>query len=260
MKANILNNIFLVLIALFLTTACRTKRIVSNTGTVAIEKKAKYNLSDIKKKEFSFETLAAKAKANVDIAGKSQDLSLNIRIKKGQIIWLSVTAFAGVEVARLYVTPDSVKLINRINSEYALKPFEFIHQYASSAISYQELEALLTGNALPFSLLTGSSKITEESNFFYLAGYDKNLSFKQQFNEVLQLLQLELKDTQTNQKLEASYQDYKPLAGKDFPYQIRLSSTLENQKVSLNLSYQSIQLQVQQDYPFNIPKRYTLIE
>lgn len=260
MKANTLNNIFLVLIVLFFTTACGTKRIVSNTDTAAVERKAKFNLSDIRKKGFSFETLAAKAKANVDIAGKSQDLNLNIRIKKGQIIWLSVTAFAGVEVARLYVTPDSVKLINRLNSEYALKPFNFIHRYTSSAISYQELEALFIGNALPFALINGSSKITEDHKFFYLAGNYENLHFKHQFNEVLQLLQLELKDNLAEQKLEASYQDYKSLSGKDFPYQVSLSSSIENQKVSLNLNYQTIQLQVQQDYPFNIPKRYTLIE
>jgi hypothetical protein len=260
MKANILNNIFLVLVALLLITACGSKKIVSNTAGVTVEKKAKLNLSDIKKKGFDFETLAAKAKAGVAINGKSQDLNLNIRIKKGQIIWLSVTAFAGVEVARLYVTPDSVKLINRINSEYAQKPFEFIHRYTSAAISYQELEALFIGNALPFSLVNGSSKITEENKLFYLTGSYENLNFKHQFNEVLQLLKLELKDTLAEQKLEASYQDYRPLSGKDFPYQVQLSSSVENQKVSLNLNYQSIQLQVQQDYPFNIPKRFTLIE
>ncbi len=248
------------LIALFFTTACSTKRIVSNTGTVAAEKKAKFSLSDIKKKGFSFETLAAKAKASIDIAGKNQDLNLNLRIKKGQIIWLSVTAFAGVEVARLYVTPDSVKLINRLNSEYVLKPFNFIHRYTSSAISYQELEALFIGNTLPFALVNGSSKITEENKLFYLAGNYENLHFKHQLNEVLQLLQLELKDTLAEQKLEASYQDYRPLSGKDFPYQVSLSSSIENQKVSLNLNYQTVQVQVQQDYPFNIPKRYTLIE
>lgn len=260
MKVNILNNIFLVLIALFFTTACGTKRIVSNTGSVAVEKKVKFNLADIKKKGFSFETLAAKAKASVDIAGKSQDLNLNIRIKKGEIIWLSVTAFAGVEVARLHVTPDSVKFINRLNSEYALKPFDFIHRFTSSAISYQELEALFIGNVLPFSLVNGSSKITEENKLFYLSGNYENLHFKHQFNEVLQLLKLELKDALAEQQLEASYQDYRPLSGRDFPYQVQLSSSIENQKVSLNLNYQTIQLQVQQDYPFNIPKRYTLIE
>jgi hypothetical protein len=109
-------------------------------------------LGAIQQKQIGFVSFAAKAKAKINIDGNSNDVTLNIRIKKNQAIWVSVTAVLGLEGARALITPDSIKIINRLDATYTKKPFSYVYQYAGKQVNFQMLEALIIGNAIPGTL------------------------------------------------------------------------------------------------------------
>jgi len=67
----------------------------------------------IKAKQTSFNTFSGKASTKLDINGNSNNVTLNIRIQRDHKIWVSITAIAGIEVARAQITPDSIFLVNR---------------------------------------------------------------------------------------------------------------------------------------------------
>ena len=88
---------------------CKVKKVVvvappADATNVPGSKKAE-NLALLKKNDLAFTTLALKGKASLDINGNTNNVNMNIRMKKGEMIWISVTAIAGIEVARVLITP-----------------------------------------------------------------------------------------------------------------------------------------------------------
>ncbi|RYG21494.1 MAG: DUF4292 domain-containing protein, partial [Chitinophagaceae bacterium] len=60
------------------------------------------------------------------VNGNENNVTMLIRIEKDKKIWVSVTAIAGIEVARAVITPDSLLLRDNLNKTYARKPFSYI--------------------------------------------------------------------------------------------------------------------------------------
>ena len=72
-------------------------------------------------------------------------VSANLRIRKDSVIWLSISALLGIEVARIQITPDSLKLMNRINKTYWTGDFEDVENTYGIPANYEQLEGVLVG-------------------------------------------------------------------------------------------------------------------
>ena len=171
MKKNILNKLFILFLVLTLF-GCKAKKPLVDNRTPAAELPKTENkilLKSILASQLDFATFTTKAATQLDFKDKNFDVTLNIRIKKSEIIWVSVTAIAGVEVARVLITPDSIHVMDRINDEYLKKPFKFIQSFTSKQVDYATLEALLVGNNIPFTL-TEKSEITQNNGVVSLNG------------------------------------------------------------------------------------------
>src|SRR5690606_13157953 len=72
-----------------------------------------------------------RAKTRVEMGKSVHDVTLHVRIERDRAIWLSVTAILGVEAARILITPDSVKILNKLQGEYISKPFAYIYNYTN---------------------------------------------------------------------------------------------------------------------------------
>jgi hypothetical protein len=120
MKKNILIRAVYTLVFLVALIGCKAKKVilappvVPATPSVQVEPNntRKNKLKSIMESDLVFNTLAVKSKAVLSINDKSNDVNMNFRIKNNEVIWVSVTAIAGLEVARALITPDSVKILN----------------------------------------------------------------------------------------------------------------------------------------------------
>jgi len=213
----------------------------------------------IKAKQTSFNTFSGKASTKLDINGNSNNVTLNIRIQRDHKIWVSITAIAGIEVARAQITPDSIFLVNRLQSVYVRKPFSYVNKYAGKQVNYKTLESLLIGNAIP-------ELLTENADFTPGAG---NLTLNGSLTDVLYKLILgpDLKVTQTNLSNQAAGQTLQVVNGafiqatnKIIPSQIDISSAVKDKKIQVNLHYTKADFDQPLEFPFNIPSRYSPAE
>ena len=69
----------------------------------------------------------------------------SLRMRRDSTVWLSASAFMGVENARIRVTNDSVIVLNRVNQTYLAEPVSTVVQ-TMQAPSLQELQAMLLGD------------------------------------------------------------------------------------------------------------------
>jgi hypothetical protein len=242
----------------------RKKVIVSPTAVVSTANKPVANtinnkLMEIRGRQLVFNTFSGKANTTLDINGNSNDVTLNIRINRDREIWVSVTALLGIEVARAVITPDSIKIVNRLQGLYTKKQFSYIYTYASKQINYKMLESLLVGNAIP-ELLNERASLQADSGNVTLSGNLQDLIYKLILGPDMKVAQLNLSNQNEGQSLQVTNNAFIQAANRIMPSQIAIASTAKDKKVHVNLHYTKVDFDQQQQYPFNIPERYTPAE
>ena len=259
MKRNILNK-FLLLILCAVFFSCKSKKaVIKETEVISPIKSKKTELLSIMAKESVFSTFSTKALTNLNLNGKEYDATLNIRIKKGETIWVSITAFAGFEIARTIITPDSIKIMDRVNDDYIKKPFSFIHEFTNKQIDYLTLESLLVGNCVPFTLNI-NNEITLNNALLNIKGNSLSLNFNLQFNEQFKATHTFLSDEFAQQALTVNTPIFEEIASQLIPLKVSLDSKTAKKQIKVAMEYSKTQLNLLVDFPFNVPKRFSVID
>ena len=271
MKRNTLNNgqilrssvKLIAVCCLLLVFSCKSKkqilvnRVAKDTAAAVkpVDTKA-IKLTAIKAAQTGFNTFSGKAKTKLDINGSSNDVTLNIRIQRDKKIWVSITAIAGIEVARAMITPDSLLLINKLQSVYLRKPFSYINKYAGKQVNYKTLESVLLGNAIP-ELLTEDADFTPAGGNLTLSGNLNEVVFKLILGPDLKVTQTNLSNQAAGQSLQVANNTFIQAANRVMPSQIDINSTVKDKKIQVNLHYTKTDFDVPVEFPFSIPSRYT---
>ncbi|MFD2161808.1 DUF4292 domain-containing protein [Paradesertivirga mongoliensis] len=262
MKRNILNKgiIFLIILT---ALGCKVKKPVppvvigpSQTQNTPTINKAEV-LKSLTDKQLNYQTLSIKAKADLSINNNSNDVSMNIRMQKGKTIWISVTAIAGLEVARALITPDSIKILNRLESSYIRKPFSYVYQYANKQLDFNTLQNLFTGNAVTGTTSVNST-IEVNGGQTHLKGDLSGLVYSLVFNDSHNLIQTNLNDKAASQTLIVNYSEYKSLGTQEIPGAVSIKSTASGKNISIDLRYTSVGINESLEYPFTVPRRFSI--
>lgn len=214
-------------------------------------------LNAIQAAQIDFNTASIKAKANLNIDNSDHDVTMNIRIQKDKLIWVSITAFVGLEVARVLITPDSIKVLNRLENTYMCKPFSYIYEYTNKEITFPFLQSILVGNIAPM-LINDSTQIITDSSSLSLKSTLGTLVSTIQINQWNKPSQTSLNDQTSDQNLLVDYANFTSIAGGQMPQQVTMQSRVSNKLMQVYLAYVKISINENLDYPFTVPKRFLL--
>jgi hypothetical protein len=245
--------------------ACKSKKevVVAKSpvvkpAPVMVDKK-EVNIKLLRSKNINFNTLSMKGKANLSLPGNENTVTVNVRIQRDQKIWVSITALLGIEVARAIITPDSIMVLNKLQSTYIRKPFSYIYRYTSRQVTFKMLQDVLTGNTI--NTLFNPESILEQNaqGLWILKGNDGPLGFNLNFNTLLKPGQLNLNDAKAAQALKVQYGHHQKVNEFLVPAQITINSLSANKRVDIDFDFSKIESNVPLDFPFTIPKRFELI-
>ena len=260
MKRNIASKIAAVCFVVVIAAGCKArKQLVAAPVTAAppvvVDNSKANTIAAIKSKQLAFNTFSGKADADLTIDKDNNNVTLNIRINRGKQIWVSITGLLGIEGARASITPDSIKIINKLQGVYIKQPFSYIHNYAGKQVNYATIEALLTGNAVP-DLVTTNADLDNTNNNITLSGKVQQLLYKMIFNPDMKLGQLNLSQPEQQQSLQVNNSNFVLVEGRTLPSQININSSLKDKKIAMKLEYSKVELDRALEYPFNIPETY----
>lgn len=215
-------------------------------------------LAAIQSTQINFNTFSGKARTHLEIDDKGYDVTMNIRIQKNKQIWVSITAIAGIEVARAVITPDSIKIINKVQSVYLKKPFSYVYQYTGKQISYKTVEAIVIGNAVT-EFIGPDAIISANGIDVILSGILNDLSYKTTFGADFKVSNLKLTNQKAAQKLEVNNSSFIKADDRILPSVIGINSVADRNSIKADLHYIKAEFNQSLDTPFNEPKNYTLI-
>jgi len=236
----------------------------------------KFLVKKLKNSEFQFETISGKAAVVViDSVGKKTSFKTHLRIRKDSIIWMSITSYR-LEAARVIITKDSVKVINRINKEYFIGDFSYINRAFGTDLDYQMMEALLIGNSLDFDEDERiNSRVDRKKDLYYLSTIKKRKvkkelkKDKEKIKSEAQVLWLDpmtfkvkellLSSPESHRSLTAVYSDYRDIDEQLMPFDISFmlkSKTLN----AVEVEYSKCSSGKSLSYPFKISSKYVQIK
>ncbi|UOQ78643.1 DUF4292 domain-containing protein [Hymenobacter sp. 5516J-16] len=203
-----------------------------------------------------FRFLAAKGKAQFD----QQSGNINVRIRKDSVIWISASLI-GVEGGRIYITRDSVQVLDKLHREYYAGDFAYLSKRLNVPVNFDMLQALLLGNYLaPLSAATQPTVTTD--------GPVQRVNYEQAGLLVQQLVnlergriqQLQVQVPASENKLTVDYSDFRPLERTAQPF--AHSSLVQVQQgqaapSTLTITYRSVDVDKERlQFPFSVPKGY----
>lgn len=255
--------ILMMLLCGLLFVSCKTKRKVVipvlDTSTDIVVANAE-SIKTFEMSNLDFRTFSGRAKAKIELGKRVNDVTLNIRIERDKAIWLSVTAMLGVEVARVMITPDSVKIINRLQGEYIGKPFAYIYNYTNQGITFVTLQDLLMANVSSNLLRTDNIQVASATDEYIIVGIKEKLSYQYRINKENRPFSFVLQEVDAVQNLEAFYGEYAKTKGYNFPQDIALNIVGEQISVRARWRYGRVSFNEEVEMPFSVSDRFKVIE
>lgn len=238
----------------FLWLACKTtKAPTSNSPTLtSVKKIEKFH----EKEQVNFKTIKARLKGSYKTEKDEQSISISMRIKKGEGIWLSAKLAGVIPLAKIYITPNRVQAYEKINGTYWDSDFSFIQNYLNADLNYKNLESFLTGELIyPIN-----KSFNLENNERYYA-----LNKKEYQNLIFDILldptnfkvkQQRIAQPFNNRSLKIDYPSYSKVAGQWFPNRIEIQSKNKKENTNVSIDYRSVVFNEEVNFPYTVPKGY----
>lgn len=143
-----MNRTLQVLLFLLLTgwmfTSCKSTR--SALKQPIKQNDFNYLYTKMAENKVSFDFLSAKLAIDYYENRKKTNLRGQLRIQEDSLTWLSFSPALGIEAARVLLSNDSVKFINRLNKSYFTGKYEVLDSLLNTTIDYDILQAMIVGN------------------------------------------------------------------------------------------------------------------
>jgi hypothetical protein len=189
---------------------------------------------------------------------QSNDFTASFRLKKDSVIWVSVTALGGmVSVARAYITPDSIRLINYLQKEVYLMPMSKASELLPATVDFAALQNLIVGNVL--RRMDQAVDVTDFGGAWSLqledVAYIQQLTYNKSDSS---LRSGQLRTKAGGPAAVIQYGNYEANDGHRFANSRAINIINKGEQYYLDMNFNSASFDQALDYPFSIPKKYTV--
>lgn len=214
------------------------------------------NLKELEKavmaNTFEFEYLSLRGSGTFDGMGMQQNLSLVMRMKRHEIVWISAQAMLGIEVGRALITKDSVYLIQNFpERSYREFSLDSLSTILSVPLSVTQLQDFFVGNPLlPYdpaqaTLLNDTIVVEKNTKDFILHELFAVKSPK--------IIRNELKSKVQRGKATVDYLAFEKQGNKEMPVKVNIFVERPDLTANLDLQYSNISFDPISSFPFRKP-------
>ena len=231
MKLSIERLLTIILLALFVVSCSTTKNAKKADFIEGLSEKEYWenvlsNCGGVER-----EALTAKMSLVLDVSGKTTKVNGTMRIKKGEVIQLSIAPLLGIEVARAEISPYGVLVIDRMNKRYVRVTFTELQELTNAQLDFHTLQALFLNEIF----LPGKKDLTSRDLLAFdieLVGRDVRLDVRKTkrfaYTFLMQGTEALLKESlvglkDANYALSWKYENFRSLGQKQFPNTMILS-------------------------------------
>lgn len=215
-------------------------------------------LGQLARNRIDFQTFSSKMKVHYEGSdGKDYEFNAVIHIKKDSLIWISINAGLGIEAFRVLITPDSVKILDKLKKVARLRSVSFLQEEIHLPIDFRTLQDLLVGNPiyLDSSNILFYKKEQSGISLLSIGSLFKNYLTLNPGDNTLRHCKLDDTDPMHARTCDLTYGDYEQKDTLRFST-YRKISVAEKSKVDIELGYKQYRFNELLSFSFTVPKNY----
>ncbi|MBT8262813.1 MAG: DUF4292 domain-containing protein [Bacteroidia bacterium] len=246
---------------LLLLTSCKGLKGVNGSETANAGLQAKEIIATHKLASPKFNTMAGRIKVEYEDEKKSQSITVSLRMEKDKKIWIKASII-GITLAKVMITPDSVSYYETLSNSYFDGDFTLISEWLGTEVDFEKTQAILLGQTM-FEL----NKSTYTSQ---VVNNQYKLLPKQQLENFIHSLFLNPSNFKVasvsvaqpweDRMLTVYYGPYQMIEGGYFPSELSINTIEGDDRTRIDVTYRKIDLNVDVNFPFNIPRGYEQID
>ena len=248
--------------------SCKPKERIVQAET-ELEDKTNLNLfEDVLTKELKYTTFSSKMSMSFSTGRRVLNSKATLRIVRDEGIQLSLQPFFGLEMFRLYVQPDCILILDRMNKRYVQESIDDIKKQFPVGFDFYTLQSLFT-NALFIPEQSNIStndyknfKYSKSSDNYLLSARDKKSNIDYSFcvngNDQITLAQMYMLNK--DYSLDWVYDEFVLTGNLFFPHKMQVLATTEKRKIDTSMSLSSISLNEPLSLDSSIPSSYAKVD
>ena len=244
----------------FVFVSCKTKKNMIDANIIAKEMSAKKVARKHVASNFDKKSIDAKLKASFNNGKLKQSISVNMKIKKDEVIYLKGTKF--ITVFKAKITPTSVSYYSPFAKNYFTGDFSMIKELLGVAINFDQLQHLFLGESLQ-DLKEEKHSVAIKNNSYVLAP-EMQANLYDLFFAVnpshFKLNKQSIVNEAKMLRLDIAYPNYKLVDNVVFPSKINVVAKNEKRTTAIDLEYKSVVFDTEIMMSFNIPNSYKRLE
>lgn len=259
--------LFSALLIVFVSSCSSTKNVKKGVSIGNLSE-AEY-MEELISRSPAWDAVTAKMSLAVDLNGKGPTkVSGTLRMKRDEVIQLSIAPFLGIEVARAEISPDGVLVMDRMNKRYVQVSFDELKNLAKADLDFHTLQALFLNEIF----LPGKKTLTvrdvsafavrpENEHAVIEVRNGKRFAYRFRTNTHDGLLkESHIGLSGTDYGVNWSYDKFRPLKQKQFPGSMRIS--FEGAGKPVTAAFELSRLSTDNDWEAHteVPKKYERIE
>ncbi len=226
----------------------------TSTAVVPVETPA-----GVKTANTNFQYLNGRGKVHFKRKDNDMSANFNLRIKRDSAIWLS-GSLLGIEGVRALLTPDSVRVVNRLEKSYFAGDYAYLSQLLNVPVTYHQMQDILLGDyqAAP----KGALPVVKTEGDNQAVTYPQAPLILEQLVSTAtgRLQQLKVSESAAQRSLTVGYADFQKPTGTQLPFAFTTNVLGQQggaESTSATLNYQKVEVgSGHLDFPFSIPKGY----
>lgn len=253
-------------ISLFLLSGCKSSQKVTTVDAGAAKAHAVF-FDSMMKQAFQFETISARMQVELNMSGKEMSSRVDLKMIRDSAFVLSIQPVFGMELFRMEMNRDSVKVIDRMNRRYVAENHQNLRGQTPIVFNFNNLQALFVNHL--FS--PGEDRVTpdlynrfrliQEGRTAEIQAKDRmglNYIFTADGEE--KLLSTYISNASEDFALQWAYKDFRLAEGQPFP--MLMDVTLFSDGVAeggIKMHFNRIQTNVPVRVESSVPEKYQRI-
>ena len=202
----------------------------------------------------AYNTLSARAKLDWEDENGEQKFQASIRLKSDSLLWMSL-GVAGIEGARVLITPDSFRLMNKLTMEYTANDFNLLRNWILFPVNFKMLLQIILGRKISIGEKVSMATTEDSSAILYL---ESNKLLEKIWVDTTHytIQKILLKDKLFNQNMTITFEAYNYSEAKPFSYKRNIVINRDSDVLKLNMEFTKINFNGDLAFPFEVSEKY----
>ncbi len=237
------------IIAMVLISSCTTTQLAKKATPLS----AHAILEQSQQHSQTISWLCAQLNGQANYNQQTFPINAQLRLKKDSVMWLSLRALMGIEVARIWLSPDSIKLLNRLNSTYFLGSIDQLSSSYKLPINYEQLQDALLAR-LSFNP-SAFGPVEVKDQWYVLNAFHQGQFQNYRLNTDFLPLEV-LQSRSDSQFVKMEYIDYQNIDSLWVPKELSFHAQSDSNRLKATVNFTKTTINQPKKIKFSVPSSY----